>query len=253
MHVLYSKLGIKYQQAYSGPYKKLDFAVDGAKMVVASKDGMLSGYGRGAVATGDTRKLMKPFRKLYTASNGIHYIDWMDGGLTEISRYLLKHKVEPTLKYEQLICLDSATLYSDIRKSFKSLVKKRHPVDCPVDDLHGIHVMEAGRETRSQETWDIQQEMLDKGQAFCLRTDLAAALFLYNEEVCYYGVAASQEDSHPILWSAIQRAQALGCKWFSLGDQVFTDDKAGNIAKFKRGFGGRTFPYLEFKKEKKWN
>jgi len=250
MHVLYSKLGIKYQQAYSGPYQGLDFSVDGAKMVVGSKDGFLSGYGRGAITSGDTRKLIKPFRKLYTASTGIHYVDELERGLTEISRYLLKHGVKPKTKYRQLIPLESDLLHADLRKSYKSLINKRAPVDCRVSELHEIHAQEAGRETRPQETWDIQQEMCNKGQAFCLRTDKAAALFLYNDQVCYYGVAASSEESHPIIWAAMQRAKELGCKWFDMGEQVFTDDKAGNISKFKRGFGGTTFPYLEFKKEK---
>jgi len=250
MHVLYSKLGIKYQQAYSGPYQKLDFSCDGSRMVVASKDGFLSGYGRGAVTHGDTKKLLKPFRKLYTASEGLWYIDWADEGLTEISRYLLKHGEKPTIRYEQLIHLGSGTLHQDLRKSYKSLINKRTPIECDVEELHTLHLQEAGRETRSQETWDIQQEMVDQKQAFCLRTEKAAALFLYNQEVCYYGVAASQEDSHPIIWSAIQKAKDLGCRWFSMGDQMFTNDKAGSISKFKRGFGGRTLPYLEFKKEK---
>jgi len=216
-------------------------------MVVGSKNGFLSGYGRGAVVCGDSKKLIRSFRKLYAASKGIYYTDWPDDGLSEISRYLLKHGASPTLKYEQLIDLSSDTLHADLRKSYKSLINKRSPIDCAVDELHTIHLKEAGRETRPQETWDIQQKMIDQGQAFCLRTEKAAALFIHNEHVCYYGVAASQEDSHPIIWAAIQRAKALGCRLFSLGEQVFSDDKLGNISKFKRGFGGRTFTYLEFK------
>jgi len=57
-------------------------------------------------------------------------------------------------------------------------------------------------------------------------------------------------NSHAIIWKAILRAKELGCKFFEMGEQVFSgDEKLIGISKFKCGFGGQTIVRLIIEKE----
>jgi hypothetical protein len=257
---LYTPLDIQYQQQYSGPYEPLDFP-----MPAAIKDGTISGYGRPLV--GDLPK--EQVRKLYAISDKIWYLDFLDGKLSNIGRFLLEQGHKPQPYYTQIIDLTQSVekLHSRLRKSYKSLVNKEPVISVlgEVEPIHRLHVKAHGRETRSPATWFIQQRMMWKKQLFAMlqcefpnlnnpsiALPVAGGLFYHNPEICYYGVGCSVEGagSHALLWKAILHAKKLGCKRFEMGKQVFSgDEKAVNISKFKRGFGGDTITYLEFGNE----
>lgn len=253
MNPLYTKMGIKYQQAYSGPYHDMSVSIDNSRLICSTKNGYLTGFGRPVISIGDTRLLLKPFKKLYYACNHFVYMDdLIDGNMSDISLFLIKDNIEPRMHLTQIIDLidTDAELHCNLRKSYKSLVNKYMPTDVSVDYLHQIHRKSAGKETRTQETWDIQQQMVDKEEAFCLGIPNAAALFLVSQDTCYYGVAASDGvDTHSLLWHAILRAKSIGCEWFDMGEQVYNGSaKLKKISKFKRGFGGKTKVRMEFVK-----
>ncbi len=253
MDPLYTKLGIKYQQVYSGLYHDMSLSVDNSRIICAFKDKTLSGFGRPVISIGPQKRLVKPFKTLYFNCEHLWYMDYLEGGaLSDIGTFLIKDGIYPNPYYTQIIDVTKteAILHSELRKSYKSLINKYTPIDIPVKDLHKIHSEVSGRETRPQRTWDIQQKMVDEGQAFCIGIKDAAALFLLSDDTCYYGVAATRGvDTHSIIWHGILKAKELGCEFMELGQQFFEgDEKLKSISKFKRGFGGNTIVRMEFKK-----
>ena len=138
-------------------------------------------------------------------------------------------------------------LKQNLRKSYKSLVNKRSGIvfSPTVRNLQELHLKVAGRKTRSDETWDIQQEMIDAGEGFVIEllgqdgTLISAAFFQKNKWCCYYSVAASlpNVNSHPIIWAAIEYCKVEGLVRFDLGEKLEGTEKEKNISKFKSGFG----------------
>jgi len=167
-----------------------------------------------------------------------------------------------------------AEMFKQIRKSYKSLINKgRRDLDLSTYDKNNVsdgimeqfrklHVAAAGRETRTKETWQIQQNMIKAGEAFAIFGKLegelvTAALFPLSKHYCYYGVSASNRLlfdkplSHAVLWEAILYAQKTGCRFFELGPIQFPGIgdpvptlKELSISTFKHGFGGRSEPRL---------
>ena len=158
-------------------------------------------------------------------------------------------EAEYDLKYFYVIDLAQSLrkLKSNLRKSYKSLVNKQDGIifSPTVKNLKKLHRKAAGRKTRSDKTWAIQQEMIDEGEAFVVEmhgndgTLLSAALFYKNNWCCYYAVAASFKgvNSHPVIWAAIEYCKQEGLKRFELGEKLEGTEKEKNISNFKAGFG----------------
>jgi hypothetical protein len=122
-----------------------------------------------------------------------------------------------------------------------------------------LHIEAAGRETRSQLTWDLQLDLVRAGAGFVVLGSLdgqlvTAALFVTSRQHCYYGVSASKRElfdkpiAHAVIWSAMLHAKnALELKLFEMGEQRFPllhaiapNEKDLGISFFKRSFGGET-------------
>lgn len=161
-------------------------------------------------------------------------------------------------------------LFKSTRKSYKSLInwgRKNLNIriinadSISMDDIENfrqIHIREAGRETRSKKSWEIQFDMILKGKAFLVTAEddcslVSAAMFINSNKYCYYGVSASDRSmfdkplSHAVIWSAILHAKNLGCCYFEMGEQLYFNQgnpapskKELGISKFKAGFGGET-------------
>ena len=253
---LYSALDREYNQAMSGPYKDLGYA--------GLKDGRVSGFWR--PLTGITTKQLL---HLYGKSDDIYYMDFLEDGLSLVSKVLLGKGYKATPVYTQIIDLTKPIdeIKRGLRKSYKSLVNKDVVISdmAEIEPYRRLHEQERGV-TRPRETWDIQQKMIWQKEAFCLlqssfknmrnplpsnTTNVAGVLVYYNKDMAYYASGCSTVDSHALMWEAILKAKRLGCKKFEMGEQVFGDSKEANISKFKRGFGGRTEVRLILEKEKK--
>lgn len=145
-----------------------------------------------------------------------------------------------------VVDLTQDSLKTNLRKSYKSLVSKQDGIvfSPTVYNLKQLHKKAAGK-TRSDETWDIQEEMIRAGEAFVVElyndtgTMVSAALFYKNPWCCYYACAATLPgaNSHPVIWSAIEYCKAEGLKRFELGEKLEGNEKEKNISKFKSGFG----------------
>ena len=259
---LYSDLDVSYNQAQSGRYEDLSHIDEDVCVIAGLKDGRISGFWRPMVALGKSKVVKAQMERLYNISNDIYLIDYLEGGIVSVAtRFLLQKDLVARPFYTQIIDLTKTEeeLHADLRKSYKSLINKdlEHisagHIPAFVDIVHHTHrIMHDMKETRSQETWDIQQQMVEAKQMFavldaskpakrCWKV-VGGALFWHNEHSCYYGVGCSLggANSHAVIWKAILHAKELGCKTFEMGEQVFSgDDKLIGISKFKAGFGGQ--------------
>jgi hypothetical protein len=158
--------------------------------------------------------------------------------------------------------LDAAAIKANLRKSYKSLVnwglrnlelkvldRERADKDAYLE-FREFHRAVAGRSTRSDETWEIQFEMIRQGEAYAVlgyrdARLVSANLLQHSASEVYYGVGVYDRAlmaqrvplAHGPLFHAILHARSLGLRKFVLGDATETEDaKLGNIARFKRGF-----------------
>jgi hypothetical protein len=193
------------------------------------------------------------------------------GALSDFSHHLLKSGGHQVSQFTQVIDLSQSEdrLHSELSKSFRwnvswgkknlnlRVVEADRIAERDIERFSDLHVEAAGRETRSQATWEAQLEMIRDGEAFAVFAEMAeqlvsAALFSVTKAYCFYGVSASRRAlfdkpiSHAVLWEAILHAKSYGCQWFETGEQVFQghgampSEKELGINAFKRGFGGQT-------------
>ncbi|MDC1051149.1 hypothetical protein OAQ76_00315 [bacterium] len=160
--------------------------------------------------------------------------------------------------------LSEDTIKSCLRKSYKSLVNwgKKNLELRVVDEnqpdresflkFKELHINASGRKTRSDLSWLHQFNIIKSGYGFLIAAhynhDLVSGCFvMHDQKTAVYSVAASNRDlmsdglplNHYTLWGAIMNARKKGCETFILGDvneDNAKDDKAKNIALFKRGF-----------------
>jgi hypothetical protein len=251
---LYSNWDIAYQQEYSGPYEDVSYYGDDAIVIAGLKDGHISGFGRSMIALGRPKSLKREIQRLYSISNHILYLDYLkEGTASAVTKFLLAKGVTAKPYFSQVIDLTSDRLYTDLRKSYKQLVKQDDDVIASsdgrhLDKLRELHKQICGYSTRPQATWDIQKKMLIKRRAFVVsKMDgdkmLAGALFYHNKYSAYYAVAKSLPEvkTHSLIWKAIQYAKWMGLQTLEMGEQVFNGDKKTvDISLFKSGFGGQT-------------
>jgi len=214
-------------------------------------------------------------------SGSIWYRDFMiEGVLTSLSTHLLQKGAIAKPIFSQVIDLkdEKSVQKSSIRKSYKSLInwgiRELDPrvYDAAtitwelIDQFRQLHIRESGRETRSEESWRRQLDMVQAGEAFIVLGHLngelvSSGFFIYSKTNCYYGSSASRRDLfdkplfHAIMWTAISHVKELGCKWFEVGEQLYPNHpsekpptkKELGISEFKAGFGGMTRMFLDLK------
>lgn len=151
----------------------------------------------------------------------------------------------------------------NVRKSYKSLINwgvrnlslitidKKNPNKDKFDSFKNFHIKVAGRQTRSDLSWELQYTAILQNEAFLLLGYLddqlvSGSYILYGREQAYYGVAVHDRElmaknlpiGHAVLIAAIAKTKELGLKEFSFGD-VSTEGngkKLDNIARYKKGF-----------------
>ena len=251
---LYSPLDIEYSQCMSGRYEDLSYHDGDCKVIAGLKDGRISGFWRPVVAVGDDKDLKLHIERLYDICPNIYYMDFLiDGRLSVISQFLLRHGHKARPYYTQIIdtSKNGMELHTELRKSYKSLVKKYENVEYgSIDEYKYFH--NRTTKDRCQTSWNIQQGMIAQGDASCMVDGDNAAILIYNNPYSAYyagGKSTTGFNTHALVWQAIIRNVG---KTFEMGEQVFSGDpKLVNISKFKRGFGGRTTTRLILEKDTK--
>lgn len=169
---------------------------------------------------------------------------------------------------------DLRALWGEISKGHKSEVKRAAQA-CEVEvwdhgrigaekfgEYQRLHAKDAGRVTRSQRSFELMQEWVQRGHAVLVEArhagqPAAFALIIVFGAGAYYGSACKDPDladipaSHLIQWETIRWLKAQRFEWYDLGPQQFGpqwfdpgDPKQVSISLFKRGFGGLTIPLV---------
>jgi lipid II:glycine glycyltransferase (peptidoglycan interpeptide bridge formation enzyme) len=125
-----------------------------------------------------------------------------------------------------------------------------------MQEFRSLHIAEAGKETRLEDSWRRQYEIVQANEAFVIisRFDneiISAGLFSFNQINYYWGSVSRRKLFekplfHAIMWSAILHAKKLGLCWFEMGVQLYYShlndnnptDKELGISTFKAGFSG---------------
>lgn len=148
-------------------------------------------------------------------------------------------------------------IWKGMRKSYRQEVRKGQS-RFGVGDLsflprmRALHLKAAGRNTRSDRSWEIQGEWVRDGIGMCLiahdlRTgdDVAFAYIVRHEDWAYYFSAATLVPGahHLLQWVAMCRLGACGVRWYETGWQgAAENEKEEGIEFFRRGFGGQDLP-----------
>lgn len=132
-----------------------------------------------------------------------------------------------------------------------------------------MHRLAAGRETRPKRTFDFMFEWISQGSALLLvaldgGAPVGFAYVIVYRGRAYYASAANdpqrsrQPIGHALQAAALCRLPKMKVQIYELGEQLLgplpylvPSPKEVNIARFKRGFGGRTVPQLE--RERWWD
>jgi hypothetical protein len=182
---------------------------------------------------------------------------------TTISTYILNLQNE-----------DEEALYRGFRKGCKSDIKtaQKHGFNAVIvdgdnyepqffDNYRSIHREAAGRQTRSDESWEKQRSWLKAGKSVLALlekdgTHVSAAFINTYKEKAYYqsaGTLPSFEGErgagHLVHWEIIRYLKRKGYKWYETGNnhhpnvsQEVADGKLLGISRFKAGFGADIYP-----------
>lgn len=187
----------------------------------------------------------------------------------------LMHKAESVQLHHELF-VDLSLGFSDIkarfRRRYRSLItagERFWQVSVLRDndtevwrEFRCLHRDVAGRDTRSEASWQWQLEAIAKGAAFlvCLRNDVGALVgggfFHVTRDEGLYAVGAYNRSlfdkplGHVVQAQAIREMQARGVSWYRLGIRSYPGDRPAptakelSIAEFKEGFSTHTMPRL---------
>ena len=173
------------------------------------------------------------------------------------------------------LSLSKDDLWRGVRRSYHSLINRLIDHDSTFSvSLHGgnsgdlsgatsrahtLHLREAGRETRPQASWDVQDKWVREGRAFVAFAqrlmicedgpldvfDVAFTYVVRHGDWAYYFNAANCERNtqHAAQWRMMLHLKEVGVRWYELGWQgeAHTDEER-SIEFFKRGFGGTDYP-----------
>ena len=158
---------------------------------------------------------------------------------------------------------------TNLRKSYKSLLSMgdrlwqssvfatvEHKV---FDEFRQLHYQVSGRATRSVETWNIQEQAINSGDAFLvvLRDDkgvmVGGGIFHISKTEGLYAVGVYDRNlfdkplGHVVQIKAIEHMKTRGLRWHKLGERFYPGDNCNptekelSIAHFKEGFATHMF------------
>jgi FemAB family protein len=200
-------------------------------------------------------------------------------GVTEWHRQCLAAGAHLTTRHELYTDLRPpiAEIRAGFRKSFRPLINvglkewsvfemdHRSATATVWAEFRGLHYAAAGRDTRSDKTWDIQFDMLRAGHAFLVglrdRNDarlVGAGFFQATRDEGMYAVAAYDRAlfekplGHVVQQRAIELMKSRGLSWYHIGERPYAQDIPGpsdkqlGIAAFKQGFASHQICSYKF-------
>lgn len=207
-------------------------------------------------------------KKVQLFNDGITLSSWYLLWLEKANKSYLTHQLAINLQHP------IAKIKLDFRKSYKPLVNKalkewnvfvcENNLNENFEAFRLLHLKVAGKETRSRESWKIQQQQIENNEAFLImvkdnETLIGAGFFTYTKDIGSYSVGAYKRElfdkpiGHGVQMKAIEILKEKGCKTYHIGqkmtalDKNSPTDKELSISYFKEGFSGYTYiqPHLE--------
>ncbi len=126
--------------------------------------------------------------------------------------------------------------WKHLSKGHRSAIKsqmdsQRVSTSQDVEAFHAAHRVAAGRETRSQTTWDLFQDWVDNKKAVCVTNGEGGWAFVFcNPPGAYYASAAGR-DTHYLQFKIICGLRDAGFGFYELGEA-----HTPGIGTFKSGF-----------------
>ncbi len=207
------------------------------------------------------QELASDFKEINIRLFGVH------DQISPLEEYLLSSGVSfQTNFYSNISLLENIELHRPlIRKSYKSLINwgtknldikivDSENLNIKYFDLYkSLHLKEAGKKTRSDNSWECQLNALEKKNAFLIcgfldNQMVTAGYFFCDEENVYYGSSASNRNlfdnglMHSIIFKSVEYSIREGLKNIVLGEKIFpgdAKDKISNISDFKSGFANQ--------------
>lgn len=163
--------------------------------------------------------------------------------------------------------MDLDEIHACLRKRYKALINRAgrlwnteildHLTDEETYYFRQRHIEVAGRETRSLQTWLMQQLAVNSGYAFvvklmdCDGNFVGESLFEHSRDECSYSVGVYNRQlfdepiSHIVQWAAIKHMKTLGLSRYKIGQRFYPGrtlnlrtptPKELSISYFKEGF-----------------
>jgi FemAB family protein len=196
-----------------------------------------------------------------------------------LARRLLDRGARGTIEWQLFadLSMPQAEYWSHVRKSYKSLVnagRRLFRIEvvfgqdpeyslARFEEFRQLHRREAGRDTRSAETWRLQAALASEKRAMALlqydasEALVGASLFHLTRDEAYYGVGAYRRDlfeqpiGHVAQVRAIELLREMGVRWYRIGarpypgDRRYNTDKEIAIGFFKQGFATHLLPMTD--------
>ncbi|KPJ98570.1 MAG: hypothetical protein AMK71_11190 [Nitrospira bacterium SG8_35_4] len=163
---------------------------------------------------------------------------------------------------------DPRDLWSNVRKSYKSLINKAaktHTFESISTDNYNfnkceqyrnLHFRASGKQTRSTESFHLMYKMIEDGRAFMILVNdkdigpVSAHLFYHSNGYSLYASSAVDPRlpldagiGHLAVWQGLLTARSMGIRYLDMGQLRIDSEmtaKEMKIALFKKGFGGKT-------------
>jgi FemAB family protein len=196
-------------------------------------------------------------------------------GLSEWYQRAVQVAESKVVKHDLFVDLrpELSGIRGGFRKSYKPLISSgeklwqvgisREADEALWEEFRLLHLVVAGRATRSMQSWDAQLQAIDTGAAFLvyLRDPggrmVGAGLFHVSRDEGLYAVAAYDRAlfdkplGHVVQYHAILEMKRRQLRWYRLGARFYPSDlpapsaKELSIADFKQGFASHVFPRIE--------
>jgi hypothetical protein len=174
--------------------------------------------------------------------------------------------------FERVINLrkSESELINDFSKSVKNAIKRDVSEDLTftfvtqdsplelrknaIRELKELHFLSSGRSTRSERTWELQENQLATGSLTIglgrkQKKLIHGAMYMLANKSAYYAVSANSRDilgssiAHPFIYKSMLALKTMGIEKLYMGRQHEEltrelAEKEKNIAKFKSFFGG---------------
>ncbi|MEZ5813489.1 MAG: hypothetical protein R3E13_01980 [Alphaproteobacteria bacterium] len=284
------RLEAQYRAFLHDDFKDMSFVVfqDGAARacVIAYKLDDVCGFGASGVevyAPVHEKKLIQAILEHLLqacASESIKTLrvsdHWSQGALGAVGVEAYNLGALPSVKIRPVVELSrsEAELRRQVRKSYKSLINqgKRemgmvyvcqdNPDEKLFHDFREFHFQVAGRRTRSEESWQMQFEMIKAGCGDLVLGYMeehglvSSALFTDFGDVSHYAVAVYNRElfvdkplGHAVTFEGILRAKERGMRLVNMGvieQKGHVSDKEYNIGLFKKGFSNTLGNHIEW-------